>query len=397
MARTVYPSAEIPHLFAANRDAEARTANHNLRCSDGVLWNYQEPIAAYSGDTILLSSDSFSITTSKHQSRIGYATRHLKTLYVPDLKSIVRNSSERGMADYIAKRVKEIDAIRDSITRMRAEWKIAAANSEIARIEAACEFVWNVKRGKKTPWQSALKVKAKAEKDAAIYRYTRARDQLDSGMEHARRLIDGARENMAQDTRDDRYPVTRNWFRLESAVRDITYIDGMGAARGLGIGSTATFTHAAKLMGKKWAAECTALALEIVAYADSFAEEIKTARAEYDAAEQARHAEGTAKWLSGESDYCPGRATLCRVRADVVETSHGARVPLAQALQFVELARACRESGKPMDLKGRAIGPYRGNSIDAKGNMTIGCHHITWEAIADCVARYETSRNEVTA
>jgi hypothetical protein len=340
----------------------------------------------------LLSSDSFSVTTSKHQSRLYYAVNHIETIHLPRLKAILGNVSgaTHDGARYIVARVKEIDALKESAKRLHAEWTKRQNASQIADLEAACAFVWNEWCKQKSPWQSAIAENDKAELIAAKARYTKARLQLESGLENAARKIADCRAQIEIDAIQGRTNTRQSFWRLDSCVADIRRIDIMAARHGLAIGSSATFDHAAKIMGKKWAKECTALAVAIHAYADSFVPEIAALRAEYEKAESAKHVEKIAAWLTGESvEYPYGLPVACRVNGDTVETSKGAIVPLQGALQLVALAKACRESGKALDLKGRAIGPYRGNSISATGDLTIGCHRIEWAAIADCVARYE--------
>lgn len=382
MTKTVFTGQEVPHLFAADRNAYARNANKTLFCESGVLYSYRysAPIAAWFGDTVLLNADSYSVTTSKHQRWTQWAVRHLETFSMPDLRVFLENRSDNGRVEYIAKRVKDIEALTESGKKLRAEWKKAENARQIAHLESVCAFVWQ-SMGKKSNWRNSVKVKSANDKKAAIARYQKSRARLESGMEFALRLVAECREQIEIDANS-----RASWWRLENCQRDIRGIDEMGARNG-----SATFTHAVKLMGVKWAKECTALALQIVAIADSLQPEIDAALAEYDRAEAVRNAESIAAWIAGGRE-APGGDTICRVIGDTVETSRGARVPLADALRLVDLARACREAGRPMDLRGKKIGAYHAESISAQGDLKIGCHHIKWEAIADCVARYEESR-----
>jgi len=118
---------------------------------------------------ILMSSDSFSVTTSKHQSWARYALRHLKTLDVPSLKSLRGCITEKSFAEWIAARMAEMDKIRESMAKMRAEHKKAHALRQIAELESACAYVWAEMAKQRTPWQDALKVKAKAVKINDIF------------------------------------------------------------------------------------------------------------------------------------------------------------------------------------------------------------------------------------
>jgi hypothetical protein len=393
MTKYIYSNGELPHLFAADKNAYAANSGRSIRVVSGKIYSYAEPIGAWFGNKVLLSADSFSVTTSKHQSRLRYAVNHIETIHLPRLKSILGNVSGATYegARYIAARVKEIDALKESAKRLRAEHRKQENARQIAALESACAFVWGEWCKQKSPWQSAIAENDKAELIAAKARYTKARGELESGLENAARKIADCRAQIEIDAIQGRTNTRQAFWRLDSCVSDIRRIDIMAARHGTNsLFKSATFDHAAKIMGKKWAKECTALAVAIDAFADSFLPEIAAMRVEYEKAESAKHVEKIAAWLTGESvEYPYGVPVACRVKGDVVETSKGAIVPLQGALQLVALAKACRESGKALDLAGRAIGPYRGNSISATGDLTIGCHRIEWAAIADCVARYE--------
>jgi len=69
------------------------------------------------------------------------------------------------------------------------------------------------------------------------------------------------------------------------------------------------------------------------------------------------------------------------VKDMVVETSHGARVPLHDALYLYELCCKCRERGRGMDSFSRKVGSFAPSSIDGDGNATVGCHDIRFEAM----------------
>lgn len=390
MVKTVVEGREVPHLFAAQSQNNARNSNGSLWFEGKTLYSYREPIAhIHESGIVLISSDHFSVTTSKHQSWALYALRHMDSMELPDLRRLLENRSLESRCDWIANRAKEIESLRDK--KQRAEWRINQTRAEIAALEEACAWVWRNMGGKKSNWQTAIGVKAKADKAAKIRMYTQARNQLESGLEIAQRIIDGARAQMVRDAESGRTSHgLQAWWRLDNAVSDIRRIDSMGARYGAkGIAATATFTHAAKLMGKIWAADCMRLAAAIADFADSLQPEIQASRAAYDAAERLSNAEKVAAWYAGENVGWPLTETACRVLGNEVQTSRGARVPLDQALQLVDLAKACRAAGRSMDLKGRRIGPYHGEKIGADGSLTIGCHVILWPAIESALARYE--------
>jgi hypothetical protein len=270
------------------------------------------------------------------------------------------------------------------LSRARSEWRKAAIGAEIAELENACAYVWKERAGQKTPWQNAIAADKKARDVAAKARYARARLELESGLENAARILESAERRIERERPD-------GFYILENAQRDIARLDSMGAAKGLGLGSTATFTDAARLMGKTWAKDCTRLAQAVVAFADSLQPRIERLRAEFDRAQRLSNAEKIAEWLAGARVAYPnGLPVACRViGGDTVETSRGARVPLADALRLAGLAKECREKGRGLDLRGVAVGQYAGTRIDSTGTLVVGCHSIPWESIADAMARFE--------
>lgn len=391
MVKTVVTGREVPHLFAARTQETAKNSCGSLWFTGGTLYSYRLsfPLARFHGTRVLINADRASVTTSKHQAWARFALRHVESVSLPDLHAvcyIIDRKSEIAAAEYIAARAKDIAALENK--RPRADWKIRERDSEIAALKEACRYVWQDILGKRSDWTRAIGIKEKSDKAAKIARYTASRNRLESGMETARRMIETARHMMRADIESGRTHGLQAWWRLDNAAADICRIDEMGARRGLGIGATATFADAAKIMGKKWAQECMALANGLAEFADSLRPEIAALRVEYDKQEALQDAERLAAWLDGTSNTAPRGTIVCRViNGDTVETSKGARVPLPVAIDLAGLAKACRESGKGLDLAGRKIGAYRGDKITADGTLVVGCHSIPWDSIADAMAR----------
>lgn len=72
------------------------------------------------------------------------------------------------------------------------------------------------------------------------------------------------------------------------------------------------------------------------------------------------------------------------VERNEVETSMGAYVPLTHAERAYRFVAALREKHQAWQTNGHTfhIGPYPLESVDAKGNIKIGCHSITWAEIS---------------
>jgi hypothetical protein len=100
---------------------------------------------------------------------------------------------------------------------------------------------------------------------------------------------------------------------------------------------------------------------------------------------------GFAAWLAGDSHYCPspfrsapdGTAYL-RVSGDTLETSQGAKVPLAHAIRIFRLVAECRKAGRAILMEGKSearVGQFTVDRIDSDGSFTAGCHRIGWSEI----------------
>jgi hypothetical protein len=131
------------------------------------------------------------------------------------------------------------------------------------------------------------------------------------------------------------------------------------------------------------------------------AEEIKAAKIAADTrarrAEKARNrrmlqkdASALKKWLAGGDVPCPWSAQTAspqfRVKGDVIESTWGAEVPLADGVELIKWMAESRRLGKmwqPVDKP--KVGSFVLNGIDAKGNAKIGCHEVSFaEATRVC-------------
>lgn len=94
-------------------------------------------------------------------------------------------------------------------------------------------------------------------------------------------------------------------------------------------------------------------------------------------------------WLAGDAplggrrfDAESGGAAL-RIRGDMLQTSHGAEVPLEHAIRAFRFIKLCRQAGREWHANGQQIrvGHFRVDSISAAGDMIAGCHAFTWPEI----------------
>jgi len=106
-----------------------------------------------------------------------------------------------------------------------------------------------------------------------------------------------------------------------------------------------------------------------------------------EAKRQREAAERLQKWVDGETDYCPngyGQPIRLRVKGDELQTSHGARVPLAHAVKAFHVIKRLRDKGQAYERNGHTIhlGHFALDAVDTQGNVKAGCHEVAWEEIA---------------
>lgn len=76
-------------------------------------------------------------------------------------------------------------------------------------------------------------------------------------------------------------------------------------------------------------------------------------------------------------------SAMLRLRGETVETSQGAEVPLAHALIAMKRAAHSHDTGTAWEPNGHTlhVGAFTVNRISANGDVTAGCHLITWAEI----------------
>jgi hypothetical protein len=94
-------------------------------------------------------------------------------------------------------------------------------------------------------------------------------------------------------------------------------------------------------------------------------------------------------WREGSDrrDFVMGLGTLpvaLRVKGDVIETSHGAEFPLADAVHAYRILNGYRKKGLRASLEGDfviRVGSFHIDAIDLEGNVKAGCHAVQWPEI----------------
>jgi hypothetical protein len=74
---------------------------------------------------------------------------------------------------------------------------------------------------------------------------------------------------------------------------------------------------------------------------------------------------------------------MLRIVCDEVQTSRGARFPIAHAKRVLAFIRRVREFGQAYVRNGHTIhlGPYAIDRIEPDGTVKAGCHVVSWKEI----------------
>jgi hypothetical protein len=105
-------------------------------------------------------------------------------------------------------------------------------------------------------------------------------------------------------------------------------------------------------------------------------------------------------WIAGEGRYQSGYHAYpvrLRVKGGLVETSHGANVPLDEGLKLFTMASAYRKAGRDKSSPEASVGPYKGVRIEANGDTRVGCHYIQFDEMERVYATLpETEKGRYT-
>lgn len=226
--KTVFNTDTVTHLWANGAQSEARNGNNTVWFRDGVLYSYQEPIAARFDGLVLLNSSNFSVTTSRHQTlarrAVGY---HTEAFYVPSLKylSELRRQKAGKVKTFPVMAqgcVDKIVGLIASLRNMRSVPKMQRVLEEAIVVETAgyklCEYV-GAKKWPLPPLPQAVPAD-KVERDAFILTFAKAKimaeyestcKTIKNNFNWIKDLVDGVQDNFALQNLQGRID---NTFRL---------------------------------------------------------------------------------------------------------------------------------------------------------------------------------------
>jgi len=407
--KTVFTNQELFHVFASGTQEHGRSANGNVFFSGDVLYSYGThfPLAVRYNGKMLLNADSYSVTTSKHQSYAANALRHFDCTWLPALRVVAelvqrkkraaaygkgqagKEARQVAMQDiarearsYVKGMAREIENARDKLSRARAEHMRNHWQREITRHENAAKFVWNEIAGKRSnPIAGAIKeernaIKARFKHAIAFDLEQFTRENKEAIARNRLQELRALQERFEQE-QDKEYAAIRIRTACESVQSELTrkrVAINASNREFLTKSDQERLQAAYAIADDVWQEYFSALHQEACATVKHF--------------QDMEYAERVERFHAREIHAIGMGDTVCRVNGDTVETSKGAKVPLDAAVKLFNAARMCRLHGKATKTAGNRIGRYRLDGIDSQGNATIGCHYLTWEAIEDCAARY---------
>lgn len=447
--KTVFDNDQCAHVWASQSQESGRGSKGSVYFEGGALYSYGSHFLTgfILGETVFLNADSYSVSTSRHQSAARWASRHLKQVFLPDLTQL-----RYALADAKRGRAKESASVIRAYIEGHSSVDFADANA-LAR-----PFGFSVKQVESMRRQAERNAKkAQAESDARDLREAIRDAQWLADMTEERFQKWRADMSCADDGREVTFHSVK--WRADSGKRAALRLF---KARKLGKARRFSQRRLATLLGREKAVRAWMARLDEMAaktQADQVAAHLERFRVEYGAAttdherylvvtrnsvdfwrpfaseadqalidqgkaivatemerererQRKKEKDAFAAWLNSESgSRCPysfrgdadGSAYIRRSpNGDALETSQGASVPWEHAVKAFRFIKLCRERGEAFHTNGRTIrvGHFTVQSISATGDMVAGCHSFKWAEIErlaerEGVAGFEPSAEAV--
>lgn len=422
MARTkhVFPTDEIAHLWAHKTQDDARNHGGNFYFDGDTIYSYGShfPIARHvtndKGEAaILFTNRTWGPTTAKHVGQVRRAIPHgVPVFEVHDPSHDTKGEYRTQRADVEAL-IKKLQAARPD---NRYEYKV-----KTSKVKLNTRVI-----GRHNEPDTVIEVDAIAGRNVAAHVSVRVNGYLRGhGYKDTWSLsvLNGPNSGIAIDSRLSKIEARimldildsiKTWdvstdekrARLQKKVakaRDIAKEFGSiqrnpGTLAKL-FGELRTKVYAVNSIGDFFGygpaveipGDLEYLNAIVIAHEERIAAARATANATRNArwekqAEEARRKfeENLPRWLAGES--VPGEyfhhygvdtgTSYLRVKDNEVQTSQGARVPLAHVKRALPVVLAIIQNGREYHRNGHTIhlGHYAIDSIDAQGNLRAGCH-----------------------
>lgn len=464
-----YTNDMVAHVWAQASGGNGQSGNGNFFFQGADLWSYGTHflVGRIMADGVaLLNADSYSVSTSGHQSDAASAVRHRDKFYIGNLTEF---RDVLAYCDSGRKRDKQwkararrllVERASDLMRRRNAyRWEADASESTqeeagayLARLIGLPAASWEAIKRERVRLDAA---KAKADKRAAEKRahamalryatmsdsewrefmrkdsskyesfYERTAKELYHAGRYAKAhkwsakrcaVLKARRANalMRKAGYDGAEKSYRRWQPIRHAIalvrsaRDVLATtpplpaptrEGATAkaARSLAmLSNCAAFPSAARFRMRAEAARLDsllpALREEVAAYREAERQREQAAYEERMRLERLDRDSKIAAWHEGADvritfDAESGGAAI-RIRGDMLETSHGASVPLAHAVKAFRFVKLMRERGTAWQSNGKTIrvGHFQIDSISANGDFVAGCHKFTWPEVERAAA-----------
>lgn len=351
--KQVFPSDEIPHLWAHQSQQSARNAGGRIYFEGDTIFSYGShfPMARHvtaTGDRttgagkgargVLFNSATYSVTTSHHQTMVRRAIPNSFAVFeVPDVyagmkgaarfhggTSFKRYEGHRGNLAYYKKQAEKYigEALR-AVHSRNVEWKSETANKYISEAIKYAHFF-----GLSVP-----QINNRADDVQARAEYIRQREAIRQ---------------------------TPEWEAKRKAQFEKRYAGLLNQWRGF----KANFLASVSEKIAQWrAGESVSLSPTFPA---SYYSMPRSVRREFSRIEPI------------DTRAIPTMLRISKDQKDV-ETSQGARVPVAHAIRGLRFVRSVVQSGKEYQRNGHTfhLGHYAIDRIEANGTLYAGCHVIT--------------------
>ena len=386
--RTVFPSHELPHIWA-HQSAPLGRCPSSMSFDGAEFYSYGTTIGdivkTKRGELVYLISDrTHSVTTSKHLDSMCWA--------IPSaaLKFIIPGMSRGGYSSGFSDPKRIMDKWRDHIAD---KLRDAAKSRRPKNVRLVSEAVSIAE-------QMRNYGKLMGAKTGRIPRIPTTADEIakfaDLASKKAMRLVKIEAKRKAD-------ALQRNAKKWMSANPDY-------AARWDG-----TIEDAVKLQGEyqsvedkcrvaeRKAADLAILTAWMVEHPEvsvgwdgTWAQGYDLRSDWQDAARERLVTERLAAWLDGAAVSLPYSygVTLLRIIGDTVETSRGASFPIAHAVRGLALVRSVIKRGEEWRTNGHTchLGNYQIDRITADGTVYAGCHTVPFTSIDRIAPALESYR-----
>jgi len=341
--KQVYPTNEIPHLSAHKTQSNARNARGNFYFDGDTIYSYGEHFAIARHVTNKSGKKNAVLITTRKYSNTTDEQVHAVRCAIPEGIPVfhVSHPEYDNPAEMVNEFVKQVQALAESAIARKMETTRAedvnSAGSVIAECRAFCKFF-----GLRVPKFAKLPKINNEKLHAQRARIKESREARNA----ARCAAWEAREANAKKEAD-------NW------------------------NASGVCTHTPKHDAHVWG-------------------DIRNCEAQTREDKWSAHsAEVIEAWRNGDTDahllYPNSIPCMLRVMADEVETSRGARVPVAHAVRGLRFVRAVVAKGTPYVRNGHTLhlGHYPIDRIDVDGTLTARCHVIPYAEIERIAPRLE--------